>query len=361
MNTSHNLIFMPRITRVGNPIFGFAPITLLSKHERWKKQAKLLNLSKTACQRLEWIIFYETKAERNASLTCRHFSVPGKTFYKWKNRFQEKNLRTLEDQSTAPTRTRQREITRIEESRIVTLRKDHMMWGKLKLQRLYLNVYKEKISSWKIQYTIARCKLYPNPMKNEKLKQKRKRNQAKKRITELKKQPFPGFLIALDAMVLYRNGLKRYILTAIDSFGKIAFARMYTNKSSRTAADFLCRMFYLLDSSFLNALHDNGSEFHAEFIQACRKLGITQYWSRVKTPTDNPVDERFNGTLKREFLQQGNFHPDPEVFNRVLTEWLVEYNFVRPHQSLGYETPWEFTSRHPQVLPMYPSSTGGVF
>ena len=358
MITSQSLIFpMPRIKRVGNPIFGFTPVTLLSKEERWRKQAKLLGLSKAARTRLEWIIFHETKAQRNVLLTCRHFGVPPKTFYKWKNRFDEKNLRTLEDQSRAPKRTRDKEITRIEESRIIALRKDHMVWGKMKLQRLYWNTYGEKISSWKIQYTIARYKLYLNPIKNEKLQQKRKRNQAKKRITELKKQLFPGFLVALDAMVIYWNGTKRYILTAIDSFGKIAFARMYTTKSSRSATDFLCRMFYLLDSSFLNALHDNGSEFHKEFIEACKKLCIQQYWSRVRTPTDNPVDERFNGALKREFLQQGNFHPDPAIFNRNLVEWLVEYNFVRPHQSLGYETPWEFTSRHPRVLPMYPSST----
>ena len=327
------------------------------KRSNWRKQARLLKLSKQAQQRLEWMIFYETKAQRNTSLTCRHFAIPGKTFYKWKNRFDGKNLLLLEDQSTAPRRTRQREITGTEESRIAQLRKEHMVWGKLKLQRLYTNTYHEKLSSWKIQYTVAKYNLYPNPLKNEKLKLKRKRNQAKKRITELKKQPFPGFLVALDAMVIYWAGLKRYILTAIDSFGKIAFARMYTTKSSRSAADFLARMFYLLDSSFLNALHDNGSEFHKEFIIACQKLGIEQYWSRVKTPTDNPVNERFNGTLRREFLQQGNFHLDPVIFNRNLTEWLVEYNFQRPHQALGYETPWEFTSRHPKVLPMYSSST----
>ena len=327
------------------------------KHENWRKQAKLLKLSKEACTRLEWIIFYETKAQKNASLASRHFGIPPKTFYKWRNRFDGKNLHALEEQSRAPKTTRQREITRTEESRIVQLRKDHIVWGKMKIQRLYRTMYGETISSWKVQYTIAKHKLYPNPLKNERLRQKRKRNQAKKRITELKKQPFPGFLIALDAMVLYRSGLKRYILTAIDTFGKIAFARMYTNKSSRSAADFLCRMFYLLDYSFLNALNDNGSEFHSEFVQACQKLGIKQYWSRVKTPTDNPVDERFNGTLKREFLQQGNFHPDPEIFNRNLTEWLIEYNFIRPHQSLGYDTPWKFTSKHPQVLPMYPSRT----
>ena len=328
------------------------------KRENWRRQTKLLKLSKAAVQRMEWFIYYQTTAKHNAALCCRHFAIPPKTFYKWKGRFNEKNLRTLEDQSKAPKKVRQKQITSQEESRIVKLRREHMVWGKMKLRRLYLNTHKERISSWKIQYTIQIHHLYPNPAKNEKLKLKRKRNQAKKRVTELRRQPFPGFLIALDTIVIYGNGFKRYILTAIDWTSKIAFARMYTTKSSKSAADFLKRMFFLLDGSLLNALTDNGSEFQKEFRAACSNLHINHYFSRVKTPTDNPVDERFNGTLRREFLSQGNFHSDPAIFNRNLTEWLAEYNFVRPHQTLGYDTPWKFYSKTARVLPMYSSRTG---
>lgn len=328
------------------------------RYEHWRKVAKTLKLSKEACQRLEWIIFYETRAQRNVLATGRHFLVAPKTFYKWRNRFDEKNLRVLENKGRGPWNTRKREITPEEESRIISLRKQYLVWGKMKLQKLYQDeIYHQKISSWKIQYTIKKYNLYPHPIKNEKLQKRRKRNQQKKRITELKKQPFPGFLIGLDVMTIYWNGLKRYILTAIDTVAKIAFARMYTSKSSRSAADFLKRMFYLLDDSFLNALHDNGSEFHKEFIKACQQLKITQYWSRARTPTDNSVDERFNGTLKREFLRLGNFHPDPVQFNRQLTEWLIQYNFVRPHQALGYDTPWKFYQKTAKVLPMYSSRT----
>ena len=313
-----------------------------------------VKLSLAARKRLKWMDYY--RQCQNVSKTCRHFDIPRKTFYCWQKRYDPYNLFSLEDKSRAPNNVRQKEITPQEESRIVSLRKQHLVWGKLKLQRLYKNIYQQKISSWKVQYTIQKYKLYPNPVKNEKLQKKRKRNQAKKRITELKKQPFPGFLIALDVVTVYWNGLKRYILTAIDTVSKIAFARMYTTKSSRSAADFLQRMFYLLDGSFLNALHDNGSEFHKEFIKACQTLGIEQYWSRVRTPTDNPVSENFNGTLKREFLRTGNFHPDPVLFNKELTEWLISYTFVRPHQTLGYDTPWEFYQKTAKVLPMYSSS-----
>lgn len=347
------------IERVGNPIFGFAPIKLFSQPERRRKQAKLLKLSKEACQRLEWIIYYETKANKNASQTCRHFSIAPKVFYTWKNRFDGKNLRLLESRSNAPIRKRKRAIIQEEEQKIIVLRKQHVRWGKMKLARLYKNIYGTAISSWKIQYTIQKHKLYYHPKKNEKLQAKRKRNQGKKRITELKKLPFPGYLIALDTIVIYWNNQKRYILTAIDTVSKIAFARMYTTKSSRNAADFLNRMVYLLGGNVLNTVNDNGSEFHKEFIEACQKLNLTQYWSRVHTPKDNAMDERFNRTLQEEFIQLGHYTDDVLIFNQRLTEWLIEYSFVRPHQALGYDTPWEFYQKTAKVLPMYSSRTGG--
>lgn len=329
-----------------------------NKHANWRRQAKLLHLSKAACRRLEWIIWYETKGAKNVLSTSRHFGIAPKTFYAWKNRFGGIDLRALEDRSRAPRRRRQREITSTEEQRIIALRKAHIRWGKMKLQRMYARAYGAPISSWKIQYTIRKWQLYYHPVKNKRMQEKRRRNQCKKRITALARQPFPGYLIALDTIVVYWGNTRRYILTAIDTTSKIAFARMYTAKSSRSAADFVRRMFYLLDGSMLNALHDNGSEFHKEFIAACRDLGVSQYWSRVKTPTDNPVDERFNRTLKEEFIALGNATPNVGAFNKALTEWLVEYTFVRPHQALGYDTPWEFYSKTAKVLPMYPSRTG---
>ena len=318
-----------------------------------------LRLSRSALTRLEWIIYYEKCA--SASLTARHFGIVPKTFYKWYKRFNERNLASLEEQSKPPLNNRERAITPLEETRVVDLRKKYIRWGKMKLQIRYKAIYGTDISSWKIQYTIAKYKLYYHPEKNRRTQKKRLTTKKKKRITELKKQPFTGYLIALDIIVIYWNGLKRYILTAIDTTSKIAFARMYTTKSSRNTADFLRRMVYLMDGEVLNSLNDNGSEFHKEYIEACKELGLEQYWSRVRTPKDNPVCERFNRTIQDEFIDLSNFTPNPILFNRKLTEWLIEYTFDRPHQTLGYLTPWQFycQSKHvdPKVLPMYSSST----
>jgi len=132
---------------------------------------------------------------------------------------------------------------------------------------------------------------------------------------------------------------------------------MYQSKHSKNAADFLKRMRYLLEGKIENIQTDNGSEFAKDFQLAIEQLNLTSYFSRPKTPTDNPFDERFNRTLREEFIQLGNLTADCDIFNQRLTEWLIEYNFKRPHQSLGYETPIKFHYKYHKVLPMYPSST----
>lgn len=351
------------VTNKGYYLVSLHPFTLLSKYERWRKVAKILKVSKQARQRLEWSIYYQEQGG-NASRTARHFGISRKTFHKWWREFDEDNLYSLhrlENRSKAPYHVRQREITLEQESRIVALRKEKMCYGKMKLRRLYERKYKEPISSWKIQYVITSRGLYRNEKKTARAATKRKRSRAqqKKKLTELNDlrwyQKKAGYIICLDVVTVWWNGTKRYFFTAIDKYGKIAFAHMYTNKSSQSARDFLLRLLYLTDGKLPRVGHDNGGEFKKLFGQACQALKIEQYWSRPRTPKDNPDNERFNRTLREEFLGEGNFNPDPVICNRRLTEWLIEYNFIRPHESLKYQTPVERS----KVLPMWSSCTGG--
>ncbi|MEK6821147.1 MAG: integrase core domain-containing protein, partial [archaeon] len=268
-----------------------------------------------------------------------------------------KNLRLLEGRSSAPTHMRRREISVVEEGRIVELRRAHIRWGKMKLAVLYKNIYGTDISSWKVQYTIKKYNLYYHPKKNAQTQAKRRRSKEKRRITGVEKKPFPGFLVALDTITLWIGGQKRYIFTAIDTVSKMAFARMYTTKSSKNAADFINRVAYLLDYEIWNTGHDGGSEFHKYFQRAIERLRLDDWWSRPHTPKDNPFNERFNRTLEDEFIALGHLTADTERFNKELTEWLIEYMFVRPHQSLGYLTPWAYYQHAAKVSPMYSSRT----
>jgi transposase InsO family protein len=319
--------------------------------------ARIPLLSKEAKKRLAWMDHYRANG-KNASLTCRHFGISRECFYEWKRRYDPFRLASLEEKSRAPKNTRSWEVSRREEFRIKKLRKAHIRWGKMKLRIVYQQEYGASISSWKIQRVIEKYNLYFHPKQNEAMQRKRKANQPKKRITELKKKHHPGFLVALDTVVRHILGAKRYILTGIDTHSKIAFARMYPSKHSKHAADFLKRIYYLFDARIENLQTDNGSEFAKEFRSAATQLSLAHYFSRPKTPTDNPFDERFNRTLQDEFIAMGNLTGDCTLFNRKLTEWLVEYNFKRPHQTLGYEAPVEYHYQNQKVSPMYPSSTG---
>ena len=330
----------------------------VNKYDLWRRMAKSLRLPQSAGLRLEWVIYYHTKADKNASLTIRHFGIPRSQWYYWFNRFDETNLRTLENKSTAPKNVRQREIIYLQEQRLVKLRKKRMHWGKIKLAKRYQAIYGEKISSHKVQCVIKKYKLYPNPNKNAKIQAKRQKTLKKKRITELKKKlPRLGYLLHFDTIEIYWNGLKRYIITMLDEFTKIAFARMYVTDSSKSAEDFLFRVNFLFDNQITIAHSDNGSEFDKYFKCLCQKLGIQQYYSRPRTPKDNPCLERFNQTLKREWLRDGNFTTDVDKFNTRLKGFVIDYNFIRPHETLNYLTPIEFAVKYKQLSERYPSCT----
>jgi len=176
------------------------------------------------------------------------------------------------------------------------------------------------------------------------------------------KEVRPCFLFHVDTIVIYWNGLKRYILTAVDHATRLGYARMYRKKRSRSAAEFLYRLRYLVNQPIENFQIDNGSEFALEFKRATAKLGIHRYFSSVKTPKDNLDIERFNETLEYEWLYNFTLSLGPQELNPQLTEWLIEYNFNRPHQSLAYLTPVEYIEHEfakishkvlPMVLPMY--------
>lgn len=332
---------------------------VFDRYANWRKRAELSGLSREARQRLEWIIYYYTTAGRNARLTCRHFGIAPKTFYKWFDRFSETNLGGLEDESKAPKNTRKKEYTSVQYLRVIELRKQYIRYGKMKLLKLYRDRYPDdlNISSWKIQCIIERANIYYHPQKQARINRKRVLSQKRKKITDLKMKKIKGFLLCLDTVTLYWMGQKRYIITALDKWTKVAFARMYKTHSSCNARDFLYRLHYLLDGKIENIQTDNGSEFKGYFDQGCAKLKLPHYHSRVKTPKDNPDNERFNRTLQEEFINMGNMTDDTELFNRKLTEWLIHYNFQRPHQTLDYMPPINFTFKYHNVLPMYPSST----
>ncbi len=326
----------------------------------WRYWAERLNLSLSARLRLEWMIFYCTVGKKNGAATARHFGIARQIFVKWKGRFKANDLTSLENHSKAPKRKRVWTVTDNEEKNCILVRKKHLKLGKDKLQREYRKDYGLHISTNKIQKVINKHNLFPDSQ----LRKNRLKNRVKRRnrvlIHTFEKKKELGFLWHTDAIIIWWYGARRVIFTALEEVTKIAYARVYTTNSSKNAKDFLKRLFYLANDQVKHIHHDNGSEFYGQFEEACKELNIQQIFSRVRTPKDNAALERFNRTVQEEWLSMSFYGLDDIVVaNKDLTDWLVEYNNERPHQSLDYLTPIEYASKTFEVSPMWASSTVG--
>lgn len=92
-------------------------------------------LSPNARRRLEWMDYYESRGE-NARLTCRDFDVSPQTLYRWRRRYNQRRLASLEDRSRCPHRVRRPTWTPELVEAVRQLREDYPRWGKDKLTPL---------------------------------------------------------------------------------------------------------------------------------------------------------------------------------------------------------------------------------
>jgi putative transposase len=89
---------------------------------------------------------------------------------------------------------------------------------------------------------------------------------------------------------------------------------------------------------------DNGSEFIcAALVDWLPGVGTEPIPVAAASPWENGYIESFHSRLRDEFLEREEFESVAEA--RAKGSWFRrEYNVVRPHSSLGYATPKEFSA-----------------
>jgi putative transposase len=87
---------------------------------------------------------------------------------------------------------------------------------------------------------------------------------------------------------------------------------------------------------------DNGLIFQSRsFRSACRDYRLSQEFITPYTPEQNGIIERSFRSLKEECIWQYNVQSFAEA-KRTIAQWIEWHNAGRPHQSLGYKSPWEY-------------------
>ncbi|PIT92619.1 MAG: hypothetical protein COU08_01325 [Candidatus Harrisonbacteria bacterium CG10_big_fil_rev_8_21_14_0_10_42_17] len=161
---------------------------------------------------------------------------------------------------------------------------------------------------------------------------------------KLRSKSHTGGLVKADTIVRFTNGIKRYIITAIDKEAKFAFAYAYKSHSSDTAKDFMQKFKSVAPISLTHVQTDNGSELEKHFHMYLEKSGVIHFNTYPRCPKMNSEVERFNRTLSDAFIKQNRIllAYDTDAFNEKLIDWLLWYNTRRPHWSLGLVSPLRY-------------------
>ena len=307
-------------------------------------------LSRAAQTRLQWMLFYFFNG-RCVARTCRHFGISRQTFYRWKRRFDRHDLGTLEGHSHRPRKVRQATWTPALAERVLLLRKQYPRWGKDKLVVL-LRREKRVVSVSMVGRIVVALKkrgvLHEPPRPAVLLRARRK---LRKRPWAIRKPKYwrmaqPGDLVEIDTKeIRMRHGIIRKHFSARDVVSRWDVVEVHGRATSLAAAHFLDTLLERMPFRVKAVQVDGGSEFAAEFEQACQQKNLPLFVLPPKSPKLNAHVERSHRTHNEEFYQVQAESDQVPHLNHQLRRWEKTYNCVRPHQSLAYLTPLEFITR----------------
>ena len=133
-----------------------------------------------------------------------------------------------------------------------------------------------------------------------------------------------------------------YVHVAIDDHSRIAFSAIYPDEKQASVLAFLAAAlayYARLGIRFRAILTDNGPAYRSHAMAAaCKTLGLKHRFTRPYTPRTNGKAERFIQTALREWAYARTYQNSTER-SQELRPWLHQYNWHRPHASLGLSPP----------------------
>lgn len=167
----------------------------------------------------------------------------------------------------------------------------------------------------------------------------------------------PGYLIAQDSYYVGTiKGVGRiYQQTVIDTYSKVAFAKLYDRKNALVAADVLndkvIPWFEEQVVRVLRALTDRGTEYcgnreYHEYELYLTIEDIEHTKTKARHPQTNGICERFHRTIQNEFYATAfrqKIYNSLEELQIDVDKWVKEYNEERVHSGKYCygKTPWQ--------------------
>ncbi len=306
---------------------------------------RIADLSYEAYKRLKWFDYYEGVG-RNARKTCRHFGISPDTFYTWKRRYCQGNLKTLEERSRRPKHVRQPTWTIETAQAVLEIREEYPCWGKEKIARL-LEVSGIEVSVSMVGRILKQLKergILKEPIHNHISARKRlqKRPYAIRKPKEYVAKE-PGDIVQVDTMdVRPLPGVIIKHFSARDIISRWDVVEVSSRATASSAARFITSIIDRMPFKVKAIQVDGGTEFQSIFEETCQSLGIRLFVLPPRSPKLNGQVERANRTHAEEFYEVTDADFDIHSLNPALRQWEQTYNTIRPHQALKYLTPHQF-------------------
>ena len=155
----------------------------------------------------------------------------------------------------------------------------------------------------------------------------------------------PGYLGAQDTyFVGTMKGVGRiYQQTFIDTYSRVALAKLYLEKTAITAADMLndrvIPFFNEQGLDLLRILTDRGTEYCGKIENHSYQLylameDVDHSKTKANHPQTNGICERFHRTMKQEFYDiafRKKIYASLEELQIDVDHWIAKYNETRPH------------------------------
>jgi putative transposase len=265
---------------------------------------------------------------------------PPSTLYRWA---KSACLRSRRPKTTRKTTWTTQLVQAVEEWRL-----EEPTWGKakilVKLREQGFTVSEATIGRI-LAHLVKRGAIVPVPAMRKAAKTRKwtaKRRFAE-RLPKSAKAKQPGQIVQLDTVyVTLAPGRHVKHFTAYDPVAKWTVAKAYNRATAASAAMFLDKL--VADMPFkVDAIQvDGGSEFMAEFEDACQQRAIQLFLLPPRSPELNGAVERCNSSWRYEFYAVYDLPTRVEDLNPLIDAFQHRYNTHRPHGALGGKTPKQY-------------------
>lgn len=295
----------------------------------------------------------------NVSKACQVMGLSRDTFYRYKNAVEEGGVEALMDANRRKPNPKNRVDEQVEKA-VIAYAIEQPAHGQVRvsneLRKRGTFVSASGVRSIWLRHSLENFKLRLKALEAKVAEEGVVLTESQVQALERKKlddeahgeieTEHPGYLGSQDTFYVGTlKGVGRvYQQTFVDTYSKVAHAKLYTTKTPITAADLLndrvLPYFESRELPLLRVLTDRGTEYCGRVERHDFQLflainDIEHTRTKANSPQTNGICERFHKTILQEFYQitfRKKIYNDLESLQKDLDEWLEFYNTERTHQ-----------------------------